>query len=250
MRIRSERSAGLAPLLLVSVRNAAEAADALAGGADVIDIKEPSRGPLGVADREQIESILQLVNQQRPVSIAAGELLDVKEPLGVIPDGTQFIKFGLSRCARIGRWHSRLERVQNQLPSGAQIVPVAYADWLAAEAPSPGEVLKFAADRGCPILLVDTFDKRGGALFDHWSFSSVCQFVNAAHSLGMAVAVAGQLRNESLLHAAQSDADVVGVRGAVCAKGRTGQLDRARVEQVRGILTRNCAAPFPASNPG
>ena len=36
-----------APGLLVSVRSAAEAATALAGGADLIDVKEPSRGPLG-----------------------------------------------------------------------------------------------------------------------------------------------------------------------------------------------------------
>jgi uncharacterized protein (UPF0264 family) len=35
--------------LLVSVRDAAEAADALAGGADLIDVKEPNAGSLGAA---------------------------------------------------------------------------------------------------------------------------------------------------------------------------------------------------------
>ena len=33
--------------LLVSVRNAAEATEALAGGASIIDVKEPLAGPLG-----------------------------------------------------------------------------------------------------------------------------------------------------------------------------------------------------------
>ena len=37
--------------LLVSVRNASEARAAINGGADVIDIKEPDHGPLGMADR-------------------------------------------------------------------------------------------------------------------------------------------------------------------------------------------------------
>ena len=36
--------------LLVSVRSAAEAEIALHGGADLIDVKEPTRGSLGRAD--------------------------------------------------------------------------------------------------------------------------------------------------------------------------------------------------------
>ncbi len=36
--------------LLVSVRSAAEAEIALSAGADLIDVKEPSRGSLGAAD--------------------------------------------------------------------------------------------------------------------------------------------------------------------------------------------------------
>ena len=44
------------PGLLVSVRSAAEALSALAGGADVIDVKEPNRGSLGAADDETISS--------------------------------------------------------------------------------------------------------------------------------------------------------------------------------------------------
>jgi uncharacterized protein (UPF0264 family) len=45
------------PQLLVSVRNAAEAQAALAGGCDILDIKEPSRGSLGMADAPTIAAI-------------------------------------------------------------------------------------------------------------------------------------------------------------------------------------------------
>ena len=44
--------------LLVSVRSAAEAEAALLGGADVIDVKEPDRGPLGRADDAVIAAVV------------------------------------------------------------------------------------------------------------------------------------------------------------------------------------------------
>ena len=44
--------------LLVSVRSVEEAEAALAGGADLIDVKEPTRGSLGRADDAVIAAIL------------------------------------------------------------------------------------------------------------------------------------------------------------------------------------------------
>src|SRR3712207_1522808 len=44
--------------LLVSVRSAAEAGTALEGGADIVDAKEPARGPLGAVDPVTIAEIL------------------------------------------------------------------------------------------------------------------------------------------------------------------------------------------------
>ena len=62
--------------LLVSVRDAAEARTAVEGGADLIDIKEPARGPLGAADVDVVEQIIAEVAGRRPVSAALGELRD------------------------------------------------------------------------------------------------------------------------------------------------------------------------------
>ncbi|MEX0885938.1 MAG: (5-formylfuran-3-yl)methyl phosphate synthase, partial [Phycisphaeraceae bacterium] len=45
------------PGLLVSVRNVAEARAAMAGGADVIDIKEPAAGALGAASPTTIQQV-------------------------------------------------------------------------------------------------------------------------------------------------------------------------------------------------
>src|SRR4051795_6593943 len=60
--------------LLVSVRSVDEARAALAGGAAVIDVKEPDRGPLGCADFEVCRAVRRVVPPEVPVSVALGEL--------------------------------------------------------------------------------------------------------------------------------------------------------------------------------
>jgi hypothetical protein len=64
------------PGLLVSVRSADEARSALAGGATVIDIKEPARGPLGRANADIWRDVVEAVGEAVPVSAALGEIAD------------------------------------------------------------------------------------------------------------------------------------------------------------------------------
>ena len=51
--------------LLVSVTSAAEASAALAGGADVIDAKDPRRGALGAVSPQTLRAILAAVDDAR-----------------------------------------------------------------------------------------------------------------------------------------------------------------------------------------
>ena len=62
------------PGLLVSVRSAPEARAACRGGATVIDVKEPARGPLGRADAPTWRAVRAVVPEAVPVSVALGEL--------------------------------------------------------------------------------------------------------------------------------------------------------------------------------
>ena len=71
------------PALLVSVRSAAEALAARAGGAAVIDVKEPARGPLGRADVDVWREIFAAIPPVVPVSVALGELSEWRDgPFG------------------------------------------------------------------------------------------------------------------------------------------------------------------------
>src|SRR5256885_5043898 len=58
--------------LLVSVRGSVEARAALAGGADVIDAKDPARGALGPVQRDRLAAIRRVGGAARPLSAALG----------------------------------------------------------------------------------------------------------------------------------------------------------------------------------
>lgn len=60
--------------LLVSVRDAAEAQDARAGGAAIIDVKDPGAGPLGAASVDEAARIAMAVAGSLPLTLACGEL--------------------------------------------------------------------------------------------------------------------------------------------------------------------------------
>src|SRR5262249_35756093 len=106
VRPASHRSRGpvvTCPQLLVSVRNAQEAREALRGGADWIDLKEPFYGPLGAVDAATAREVVALVDGRAPVSAAAGELADwngkAREMLDV--SGVTHLKLGLAGCAEL-----------------------------------------------------------------------------------------------------------------------------------------------------
>src|SRR5260370_5526659 len=90
--------------LLVSVRSAEEAAAALAGGAAIIDVKEPSRGPLGRADDAVVQAVLQTVGGLRPVSAALGELPEGGMQAPPIAVSLTFVKWGLAGRGADDSW--------------------------------------------------------------------------------------------------------------------------------------------------
>src|SRR5687768_1630805 len=59
--------------LLVSVRSAEEVAAALAGGADIIDAKEPARGSLGPVTPAVLAAIAACTPASVPLSVALGD---------------------------------------------------------------------------------------------------------------------------------------------------------------------------------
>ena len=225
---------------VVSVRNAREALVAAAAGADLVDVKEPLRGPLGGAEPGVIRSVLHAVENHVPVSAALGELLDWRPGIERrIPQGLAMTKFGLAGCATTKTWPDRWQQALEELEeigTGLSRVGVVYADWATAKSPSPQCVLEQSHRIMCRAILVDTFDKSAGTLLDLWSPLELAGFVEEVHSQAMKVALAGSLSAESLNHVLPLRPDFVAVRGAVCQGGRNGALSSKRIREFASKL--------------
>jgi hypothetical protein len=250
--------------VLVSVRDAGEATEALAGGGAIIDVKEPSAGPLGAADPATIAAIAAVVGTSVPWTLACGELIegdrDTNQGEDRVVDFARdvalrledrrlplppLVKVGLSGLSATG-WRGTLERLAARLPMGTGLVAVAYADWQHCGAPQPEEVFAAAPLTGCRGILVDTFAKAGPGLFGLVDGETVGRWVKGAHAGGLPIALAGKLGAAEAALALSLGADVVGVRSAACVAGGGAATDgdrRGRVcrQRVRSVVEQ-CAA--------
>lgn len=228
--------------LLVSVRDAAEAAEAVAGGATIVDVKEPGRGPLGAADAATAASVAAVVGHV-PWTMACGELCDgvdaihglVRATIGMLVPGARppsAAKAGLAGA--VGEdWPALLATFAGGLPPGMEPVAVAYADWNRAAAPAPPAVIAAAARAGCRWLLIDTCDKAAGSVIrDAASVDQAAVWADRARRAGMRVVLAGSLTAETLPAARAIGPDVVAVRAAACVGGRLGGVSRKLVRRL------------------
>jgi uncharacterized protein (UPF0264 family) len=225
----------LRPQLLVSVRDADEAAAALAGGCDVVDVKEPARGSLGRADAAVLADVaarVQSVAPGRPVSAALGELREwtAETPPFVLPSGVVYAKLGLSGAAGVSDWPERWRGVRGVIDARAERPPmwvaVAYADWQAAEAPPPHEVVAVSAvESRCAAVLIDTYYKDGRTTLDHLTPAALRALSESVRAAGLRFALAGSLTATALPRLGDVPCDIIAVRTAACRDAdRTGRV--------------------------
>lgn len=220
--------------LLVSVRSADEAAAAVAAGAALIDVKEPANGPLGVAHHETAAAVLAAVGRAVPVSAALGEWTPhaVTEAHWHLTLPLAFVKWGLAGYGHPPSWGEDLLDARRQVPAGTEVVCVAYADWQAADAPPPAELVKFAKRFRYRAFLFDTFAKDGSTLLDHLPLAELKEHVAGLKRSAVQVALGGSLKLEQVKQLKPLAADWLAVRGAVAAGGaRGGDLDPVRVQK-------------------
>lgn len=245
------------PALLVSVRSPAEAADALAGGADVIDVKEPAAGSLGPATAATCCRIAEVVGDRAPWTMACGELAagsgQISDLLSATWEGLAAVRSATARLPRAikvglagsaGRpWQRELARLAGGLPPGVGQVAVIYADAGRCGAPLPSEVLAAVSDLRPMAVLVDTFDKRGEGLLDQRTAAELRAWRELAVAAGCNFVLAGKLTVEMFASLAEVDADIIAVRSAVCSQSRVGPVESALVRRARETLRRAVAAP-------
>ncbi len=228
-------------MLLVSVRSEEEARAAVAGGAAIIDVKEPSGGSLGMAPSSTWRRVREVVPPSTMVTVALGELADwvTTEPL-TIPDqdwnGIDLCKVGLADAG--SAWRERWSQLRSRIPWHSSTRPedrpnwvaVAYLDWEAARAPDPTSIIEAAATLDvCPGILFDTWDKSRRVAFG----SEVERWIGLAKEAGLFVAMAGSLDEATIRRLRTFGPDIFAVRGAACQGGdRNASIDPDRVARL------------------
>ncbi|WP_165065370.1 (5-formylfuran-3-yl)methyl phosphate synthase [Paludisphaera rhizosphaerae] len=221
--------------LLVSVRSAEEAKRALAGGASIIDVKEPSNGSLGRAAFETWREVYHVVPAGLRMSVALGELSEwLGDSQPEVPpkalDGVRYCKVGFAGVGPnwVEEWAGLADRLN---APRVQWIAVVYTDWKAAGAPSPTSI--FNTNFRFNGVLFDTWDKSKPAVWTSELIDLAAEFREDQNAL----AVAGGLTRENLDVIAAIRPDIVAVRGAVCEGGdRLRDLDQSRVEQLAEVV--------------
>lgn len=235
------------PRFLVSIRSPAEANIAITGGADLIDIKEPRHGSLGFAGQQTIDEIAQELAESPvppPLSVALGELRDWAPEMAVprLPANITYAKLGLANCGGQHDWIKHWTQLRRRFDESAERqlawIAVHYVDSGAA-APSFSQVFAAAQQTGCRGLLLDTFKKSNGALFDHISGETLSDCRRQTADAGLLFAVAGGLQMADLPRLVALGPDVVAVRSLACANGaRQESIDRQAIEAINSSLDR------------
>jgi (5-formylfuran-3-yl)methyl phosphate synthase len=239
--------------LLVSVRTLDEALLAAAAGVDLIDVKEPTRGPLGMADVEVLRAISQQLGNTHRLSAACGELRAVVDGRGSkggkiahAPGDALanylFAKIGLAGCAELPSWREDWLAWRTMLPAHVEPVLVCYADGECCGAPDYAELIDFARTAKVRWMLFDTWDKRGPGLCELWQAADFLRLGQELRRAGISYVLAGKLKLNDVAGLSNCRADYLGIRGAVCESNddssdlRCGRLSSEKIKSWQAAL--------------
>ncbi len=228
--------------LLISPQNAEEAKKAIAGGADIIDIKNPNEGPLGANFPWIIKEVKAFMPLDRELSCTLGEAPNLPgsislAALGAASLGVDYIKVGLYGVNTLSGAISLLQnvtRAAKEYNPKIKVVAAGYADYRRANTIDSSLVPEAAFRAKADLAMLDTAVKDGKNLFDFLTTVQLKKFVDDAHGYGLGAALAGSLRKHDLSVLYEVGADVAGLRGAACSNNNrvTGYITEDKVSEL------------------
>jgi uncharacterized protein (UPF0264 family) len=222
--------------------NEKEASQAVAGGADIIDVKNPKEGPLGANYPWIIKKIRELTPPNIEVSCTLGEVPNLPgsislAALGAASLGMDYIKVGLYGFKTSQEAINLLQSVNRAAKDcnpKVKVVAAGYADAERVGTLNPMLIPEIALKSHVEVAMLDTAVKDGKNLFDFLNAQKIKQFIDYAHARGLQAALAGSLRKQDLPVLYALGADIAGVRGAACTNSNrvTGELQKELVREL------------------
>lgn len=241
--------------LLVSVMHEDEVAAAVAGGADIVDVKNPSEGSLGANFPRVIRRVRELTPPHVPVSAAIGDAPNLPGMValaaaGAATCGVQYVKVGLlgprePRDALL--LLTEVCRAAREQDPAVLIMATAYADARRIGSFLPLDLPMVAADAGADGCMLDTASKHGATLLSELGAAELETFVARCRAGSLICALAGSLREHDVQRIHDLGPDIIGVRTAACRGDRlTGRVDG---DAVRSLKERIAASESLPSGP-
>jgi len=230
-------------MLMVSVQNLDEAREAVAGGADIVDVKNLREMMVG----SNFPPVIREVRSAFPKHI------HVSVTLGVAPSQAGTVALAVYGAAALGATSVKVGFVQSDYPTALRIlresrralegfdtklIAATFADSDLYQGIDPTLVVRLGKESQSDGILIDTLVKDGRNLFDFIGEPQLKELVIDAKEAGMSAALSGALKIQNLDTLVRINPDIVGVRGAVCTLGdrEAGSVDAAAVSILRDQL--------------
>lgn len=222
--------------MLACVTGPDEAEIALAGGADIIELKNPVQSAVMP---EVIRATVAAIGGRGPSSAVAADLpmqpgLLAATVNEIAACGVDYVKLGLLP----GGDAAACIRDLAGIAARVKLMAVFFAD------ASPDlSLLPLLGQSGFAGAMIDTHCKRAGRLLDHFTLSGLRAFVEDCHAARLIAGLAGSLETPDIPRLLVLAPDLLGFRGALCGTdGRAEALDPGRVQAVRGLIPPEVAA--------
>ena len=211
-------------MLMVSVQDLDEALEAVAGGADIVDVKNLREMMVGSNFPPVIREVRNAFPKQVHVSVT----------LGVVPDQVGTVAMAVYGAGALAATSVKVGFVQSNYETALRIlresrralegfdtklIAATFADSHLYQGLDPTIVVKLGRESRSDGILIDTLVKDGRNLFDFLGEGRLKELVLEAKEAGMSTALSGALKVTNLDTLVRINPDIVGVRGAVCTRG-------------------------------
>jgi hypothetical protein len=226
--------------------NEKEASEAIAGGADIIDVKNPEEGALGANFPWVIKRIREITPKNIQLSCTLGEVPNFPgsislAALGAASLGVDYIKVGLYgfKTPQEGIFLlQNVNRAAKECNPKIKVVAAGYADAERIGAIDPLLIPNIAHEAQVEVAMLDTAVKDGKNLFSFLTINQLENFVISSHKFGLQAALAGSLRKQDIQVVYELGADIAGTRGAACSNNDRlkGQVTKQQVRELVEVL--------------
>ena len=222
-------------LMLASVATPAEAETVCAGGADIIDLKDPAKGALGALDVSAAARIVRAVGKRLPVSAAVGSPPGAPSSLAdavaaMSATGVDYVKIGLSP----DRATADCVRALAPQAKNTKLIGVLFADCV-----PDLDFLRLMASNGFTGAMLDTAKKGAGRLLDYMDIAALDRFIGRCRENRLLSGLAGSLEAPDVPRLLPLEPDYLGFRGSLChGRVREDAIDPSLVGMIRDLIPR------------